>query len=108
MSIASGYPEDEYSGFTKGKVQTSVSSLTFQSNVRDMEFSIKVTPVLTPQQKMVYAVYLSGVATPLNVRGGAKIDESARTSIIEPGGVFVVSTETQNIVVKENETVSLQ
>ena len=39
------------------------------------------------------------------MRGGAKIDESAQTSIVEPGGVFVVAMETQNIVVKENNTV---
>ena len=62
--------------------------------------------MLEPKEKMVYAVYLSGVTTPRNVRGGAKIDESAQTGIVEPGGVIVVATETQNIMVMENDTVS--
>jgi hypothetical protein len=57
---------------------------------------------------MVYAAYLSGVTTPRNVRGGARIEESAQTSIIEPGGVFVVAMETQNIIVRENNTVNRQ
>ena len=57
---------------------------------------------------MVYAAHLSGVTTPRNVRGGARIEESAQTSIIEPGGVFVVAMETQNIIVRENNTVNRQ
>jgi hypothetical protein len=56
---------------------------------------------------MVYGVYLSRVTTPGNVRGGARIDESAQSSIVEPGGVVVVAIETQNIIVRENMTVSL-
>ena len=63
--------------------------------------------MLVPKEKMVYAVYISGVTTPRNVRGGARIDESAQTSIIEPAGVFVVAMSIQNVVVRENDTVSL-
>ena len=42
MSISSGFPENEYAGFAKGKVEPSVSSLTFYGSVRDLEFSIQV------------------------------------------------------------------
>lgn len=62
--------------------------------------------MLVPKEKMVYAVYISRVATPLIVRGGAKIDESAQTSVLEPGGLLVVAIEKQNIMVLENDTVS--
>ena len=68
----------------------------------------QVMPVLVPEEKMVYAVYISGVTTPRNVRGGARIDESAQISIIEYGGVFVVAMNTQNVLVRENGTVSLK
>ena len=42
VSISSGYPEDMYAGFTKGRVQPSVASLTFGRNNRELEFSIQV------------------------------------------------------------------
>jgi hypothetical protein len=42
VSISSGSPENEYTGFAKGKVESSVSILTFHGNVRDLEFSIQV------------------------------------------------------------------
>jgi hypothetical protein len=42
VSISSGYPEDAYAGFTKGKVEPSVSSLNFHGNIRELEFSIQV------------------------------------------------------------------
>ena len=69
--------------------------------------TIQITPVYVPQRKMVYAAYISLVVTPLNVRGGARIDENARTSIVEPGGVLVVAMHSQDIVVRENDTVSV-
>lgn len=42
MAISSGYPEDMYAGFTKGRAKPSVTSLTFGGNDRELEFSIQV------------------------------------------------------------------
>ena len=42
VSITSGYPDDEYAGFTKGIVRPSVSTLSFHGVDREKEFSMQV------------------------------------------------------------------
>ena len=63
--------------------------------------------MLVPNGKFVYAIYLSRVSTPSNVNGGSKIDKDGATAVIEAGGVVVVAMASQNIIVKENQPVSI-
>ena len=42
IAISSGYPNDMYAGFTKGRVMPSVTNLIFSGNDRELEFSIQV------------------------------------------------------------------
>ena len=63
--------------------------------------------MLVPNGKLVYAIHLSRVSTPSNVNGGSKIDKDGATVVIEAGGVVVVAMASQNIIVKENQPVSI-
>lgn len=72
-------------------------------------YLFQVGPMLVPDKKLVYSLYLDRVlTTPADLLGGANItaDASRRTAVVEYNGVVVVAPDRQNLIADEGSVVS--
>ncbi|XP_068693739.1 adhesion G-protein coupled receptor V1-like isoform X3 [Montipora foliosa] len=103
-SLAGTFP----AGFSAGQVLISGSPLSFTGSIRNVTFSAIVGPMLVPDKKLVYSMYLASVrTTPADLLGGANIttDVSRRTAVVDYSGVVVISPASQNLVAVEGSVV---
>ncbi|XP_015763361.1 PREDICTED: G-protein coupled receptor 98-like [Acropora digitifera] len=95
-------------GFTAGQVLISGSPLSFTGSMKNATFSAVVGPMLVPDKKLVYSMYLDRVlTTPADLLGGANITSvaSRRTAVVEYNGVVVVAPNRQNLIAYEGSVV---
>ena len=77
------------------------SSCIIMVNINLLLF--QVNPVLVPDKKLVYSLYLASALTTGNLPGGANVTTGAsRTAVIEYSGVVVIAPDTQQLVAVED------
>ncbi|PFX17387.1 G-protein coupled receptor 98 [Stylophora pistillata] len=102
VDVRSGFPSKSFDGFAAGKVLPASQLLSFTGSKKEDSFSVQVYPVLVPDKKLVYSVYLASAKTPNAVPGGAAVMFGAsQTALIEYSGVVQVAPDSQHLATSE-------